>query len=379
MNSVTESRNPDSSNKAPKTRASFLDGVPAFGIRARKVFYPISITLFFFSMYVAGFGLADFMTIRGVHAAIILVSIFLLFPSGLFPSNNKAETVTSVVLASVAALSVFWFITNFNRLSILHRVEGIDILIGTLVILVTLEACRRSIGWSITLLGAAAILYGFLGSYLPGPLWHVGFDWSYIVQFIVVGDYGLFGAPIGVVATFVTLFLYIGALLQVTGGLDRFMNIAHAAAGNYTGGAGKVAVMSSGMFGVVSGATVANVATSGPVTIPMMKRAGYRPSFAAAVESTSSAGGQIVPPIMGATAFLLADFAGVTYWDVAKSAIIPAILLYASLLMMVHLHSCKEGLRGLRKEDLPDLRSSLVGLIPILLPIAWLSSAGRCV
>jgi len=214
--------------------------------------------------------------------------------------------------------------------------------------------------------------YAEFGNYLPGPIAHKGYSFWRLVNMVSVGTEGLFGSILGVSATYIAAFLIITAILQICGATKYFMKLAFSIAGNFVGGPAKVAVVSSALTGMITGSTVANVTATGSITIPLMKKVGYEKTFAGAVEAVASAGGSITPPIMGATAFIIADFLGISYWKVALSAAIPAILYYTSLFTAVHLRSIKLNMIGLNRNELPSFISSIKEAFPVLIPVGLL-------
>ena len=230
-----------------------------------------------------------------------------------------------------------------------------DVLVGTLGVFFVLEAARRVVGWPIVTVACLFLVYAFLGPLLPGIFAHQGVDLEHLVGHLYFTTEGVFGIPLGVSSTFIFLFILFGAFLERTGMGQFFIDISNAVAGWASGGPAKVAVISSALEGTVSGSSVANTVGSGSFTIPMMKSLGYRPEFAGAAEAAASTGGQIMPPVMGAAAFLMAEFTGVPYIVVVKAAIIPAILYFTGIWIGVHLEAKKCGLKGIPRNQLPKI------------------------
>ncbi len=263
----------------------------------------------------------------------------------------------------------------FNAQSIIRqgiRFEWYQVLIGILGILATGEACRRSVGLPIVIVASCFIVYAIFT--LPNPVLMKRLE--YIVGYLFYGKEGILSTPINVCSKFIVVFIIFGAFLERTGIADFFINISNAVVGGFSGGPAKVAVVASAFEGMVSGSSVANTVGSGSVTIPLMKRTGYKPEFAAAAEASASTGGQIMPPIMGAAAFLMADYVGVPYSNIVVRAILPAVLYFAGVFITVHLEAKKEGLRGLSKEELPKflpLLKKVYLLIPLILLIYLVS------
>jgi len=251
---------------------------------------------------------------------------------------------------------------------------------GALAILLVLEATRRLVGWVMVALGAAFILYAKFAYLMPGPLAAKGSTWERIAVYLYLDTNALFGLPLVVTASIVVAFIFFGQALYAVGG-DKFLtDLASVAMGRYRGGSAKVAVVASTLFGTVSGNAVSNVVLDGPITIPMMTRAGYAPHMAAAIEAVASTGGQIMPPVMGVAAFLIAEFLAIPYSEVALAAVIPALLYYIALFVQVDLEAAKHGLLGLPREQLPRFRSVMAGgwvfLLPLLVLVYTLMIAG---
>ena len=245
-----------------------------------------------------------------------------------------------------------------------------DFYIGILAVIIVLEGARRAVGLPITIIAGLFLLYAFYGPYMPDFMAHRGQSLDSIVNLMFFSTDGILGTPLAVSSTFIFAFLLFGAFLVKTGVGEYFNDLAIAIAGKLTGGPAKVAIFSSALQGTISGSSVANVVTSGSYTIPMMKRLGYNKNFAGAVEASASTGGQLMPPIMGAAAFLMVEFIGrgVTYWDIAKAAAIPAVLYFTGIWIMTHFEAKRLGLRGLKDEEMPD-RSKVFKKIYLLIPI----------
>ncbi len=244
--------------------------------------------------------------------------------------------------------------------------------LGALAILLVLEATRRLVGWVMVGLGGVFILYAKFAYLIPGLLGGKGSSWERIAVYLYLDTNGLFGLPLSVTAGMVVAFIFFGQLLYAVGG-DRFLtDLAKAVMGRYRGGPAKVSVVASCLFGTVSGSAVANVVVDGPITIPMMKRTGYAPHVAAAIEAVASTGGQIMPPVMGVAAFLIAEFLAIPYSQVALAAVVPALLYYLALFVQVDLEAAKHGLRGLPAAELPRLAPVMRRGWAFLLPLAVL-------
>lgn len=248
----------------------------------------------------------------------------------------------------------------------------IDRTMGIIAIILVLEACRRCLGNILPLLAIIGFVYAHFGNYLPGALYYRGASISKIIFLQYMLPEGIFGAITKVSSTIIFMFILFGAFLLVSGGGKIIINLAYSIAGRFTGGPAKVAVISSGLFGSISGSAVANVVTTGQITIPMMKEVGYKPSFAAAVETAASTGGLIMPPIMGAGAFIMAELLGIPYFSVVKAAFIPALLYFISILIAVHFEAKRQNLSGLSPEKLPSLKKTLLSGMHTILPIVIL-------
>lgn len=249
-------------------------------------------------------------------------------------------------------------------------ITQVDFIVGLIAVVLVLEAARRAVGLPITIIAIAFLIYAYYGPYFPAFMAHRGQDLESIVNLMYFTTDGIFGTPISVSATFIFVFLLFGAFLVKTGVGQYFNDLAVALAGKLIGGPAKVAVFSSALQGTISGSSVANVVTSGSYTIPMMKKLGYRKEFAGAVEAAASTGGQLMPPIMGAAAFLMVEFIGrgITYWDIAKAAAIPALLYFTGIWIMTHFEAKRVGLKGLRDDQMPN-RQEVFKKIYLLLPI----------
>lgn len=243
--------------------------------------------------------------------------------------------------------------------------------LGTICIVALLEATRRTVGWAIVILAIVFLLYAFAGPWLPGMFAHRGYSFERVLSQLYLGGGGIFGTPLGVSATFVILIIIYGSILEHTGAGRVLMDIATGATGRSRGGPAKAAVVGSSLMGMISGTAVANVLTTGTISIPLMKRNGYKPHVAGAVEAVASTGGQLMPPVMGAAAFIMADMIEKPYLDIARAAIIPAILYYIVLFAVVHLEAVKQNIPVLDRDELPSIAGSLAarGHLLVSLPV----------
>lgn len=309
---------------------------------------------------------------RGFFMLLMMPLIFIFISSSLFRSQ-ALEDISSLVLAALSAVVFTWNIVHFERLYSDPFLEPQDMAMGAIGLLLVLEAVRRTVGMPITLIFMIFLLYAYYGASIPlNQLRHGGLDFETIVSMIFYGTDGVFGTAIGVCATFIVVIIMFGGMLRVTGTSTLFMNLGKSIAGRYVGGPAKIAVVGSASMGMITGATVANVATTGSVTIPMMKRAGYDRHFAGAVEALASSGGQLMPPIMGAAAFVMIEYLNIDYFQLIAHAIIPAILFFFAVLLIVHMRSLKLGLGAIPLKDLPDSKQELIKRGHMLIPIVIL-------
>ncbi|WP_103107812.1 TRAP transporter permease [Brevibacillus reuszeri] len=311
---------------------------------------------------------------RPIHLAFGLCLVYLLYAGRSKGDSNKIGVINILLALLGVAVTLYWVVDYEGLVTRTGNYTSLDMVVGGIAILLVLEAARRVVGLPITLIATIFLLYTYLGPYMPGFLEHRGSDLSRIIGHSYYTLEGILGTPIAVSSTFIFLFVLFGAFLEKTGVGEYFNDLSLVVAGRRIGGPAKVAVFSSALQGTISGSSVANVVTSGAFTIPMMKRLGYRSEFAAAVEASSSTGGQIMPPVMGAAAFLMAEFIGVPYLEIAKSAALPAILFFVGIWIMTHFEAKRLGLRGLTKEELPNKKEVLKKAY-LLLPIVIIITA----
>ncbi|GAA3710971.1 TRAP transporter permease [Oceanisphaera sediminis] len=272
--------------------------------------------------------------------------------------NHNSPTASDVILALMTAGTVLYWISQFELLNYRAGAENeVDMLISIVGLLLSLEICRRVLGWSITLIGVAMIAFALFGPYLPELLAHRGFRFERLATALFLTTNGVFGVMASVLATYVILFIFFGAFLQKSGAGRFFIDLPLALAGRSTGGPAKVAVISSALFGSVSGSAIANTVSSGAFTIPMMKRAGFRPHVAGAIEPAASIGGMFLPPIMGAGGFLMAELTGTPYSTIMMLSIGPALLYFLAVYCMVHFEAKKHGLVGVQGEEIPHWKT----------------------
>ncbi|WP_255428706.1 TRAP transporter permease [Sporosarcina sp. FSL K6-1540] len=308
---------------------------------------------------------------RSIHLGFALSLIFILFPARKKSKRerNKVPFYDMILALLAIGVGLYWPLLIGDLVLRVGRVSILDIIVGVLAILLTMEAARRAVGMPITIISAVFLVYAFFGPYFPGFLAHRGQDLKSVVQLMFFTTDGILGTPISVSSTFIFVFLLFGAFLVKTGVGAYFNDLAVVLAGRLVGGPAKVAIFSSALQGTISGSSVANVVGSGSYTIPMMKKLGYKKEFAGGVEAAASTGGQIMPPIMGAAAFLMVEFiGGVTYWQIAKAAAIPALLYFTGVWIMTHFEAKRVGLKGMTEDQIPDRKKTLKKIY-LLLPI----------
>ena len=329
----------------------------------------ISVIFVLFQLYATLSGAITAQVLRATHLAFVQLLAFLLFP----PTKNSPRNTLpwyDIVLGLIGAACWLYIVVNFD--SLVRRSGNnttLDVAIGIVGILVLFESCRRIVGLPIMIIAGSFIVFAFAGKYLPGFLHHRGYSLQRVVCHLFYNTEGIMGTPIGACSTFIFLFILFGALLEKTGIGHFFIDVCNALAGGASGGPAKVAVLSSALLGTVSGSSVSNTVGSGSFTIPMMKKLGYKGEFAGAVEAAASTGGQIMPPIMGAAAFLMAESLGLPYITIVKAAIVPAILYFTGIFITVHLEAKKLGLKGLPKEQLPRFMPLLLKKGYMILPL----------
>lgn len=318
-----------------------------------KIVAAIAIAFSIFQLYTAIFGVLDAQLQRAIHLGFGMALVFLLYPSRKSWSRHKVHPI-DVLLAIVGAATPAYILIEYKELVLrAGLVTDVDFIVGLIGILLVIEATRRVVGLPMVCVVLFFLAYAFLGPYMPGALAHRGLTLEQLVSHLYYTTEGIFGIPLGVSATFIFLFILFGAYLESTGLGKFFIDLANAVAGWASGGPAKVAVLSSGLMGTISGSSVANVAGTGSFTIPMMKKLGYHKNFAGAVEAAASTGGQLMPPIMGAAAFLMAEFVGVPYLEIVKAAAIPAVLYFLGVWIGVHFEAKRNDLKGIPRSELP--------------------------
>jgi TRAP transporter 4TM/12TM fusion protein len=335
-----------------------------------------------FHYYTAGFGLLRETTHRGVHVAFVLGLVFLVFPLRKAMLEQAPRPSVAApggiplydwIAAVVVATSVLYVPYIFDDLAFrVGNPNTLDVAMGSVLVVLLLEATRRAMGWPLPIIALIFIVYALAGPWFPGLLKHSGASWPALVNHLYLTSQGIYGIAVGVVATYVFHFVLFGVLATAIGLGKLFIDVASAVAGRYAGGPAKVSVFASALFGTLSGSSVANAVTVGSLTIPAMIRLGYPRHFAGGVEAAASTGGQITPPIMGAAAFLMIEFLNLPYSTIIIAAIVPAFMHFFGVFMQVHFEAKSKGLRGLTREELPDVRKTLRENWPTLLPLVLL-------
>ncbi|NYG49127.1 TRAP transporter 4TM/12TM fusion protein [Bradyrhizobium sp. IAR9] len=352
---------------------NFEHGFPeGFGPRWwGQLAYWIGIAFATFQLYVAAFNYLPSQVVRGVHVGFLVLLTFGLIAN--FTAKSNAGRALGWVIGGAGFLcGLYQWIFYADLIARDGDPTRFDLVVGTVLAVLIFEGTRRLMGAALPLMCGACLVYWFFGQYLPSPLNHRGYDFDQIITHLSFGTEGFYGVPIYVSATYIFLFILFGSFLERAGMIQLFTDVSLGLFGRTRGGPAKVAVFASGMMGTISGSGVANVVTVGQFTIPLMIRFGYRRAFAAGVEATASMGGQIMPPVMGAVAFIMAETLGVQYSEIVKAAAIPAILYFASAFWMVHLEAGKHGLVGMKRSEIPSAWKALVTRWYLVLPLAAL-------
>ena len=332
----------------------------------------VTVTAILMSVFILYTSLTTPLVAMRQRAVVLMLSLFMIFLVYAFKKKQHINYLD--VMLALAAFGVNAYII-FNFQNLITRIgmpNSTDLLLGFVCIILVLEGTRRSIGWPLPLVTSVFLLYAYFGNYIPGQFGHRGYDYERIINQLYLTTEGIFGVPIGVIVTIVFLFILFGSFLERSGGGNFFINLAVSIAGKAKGGPAKIAIIASGLMGTISGSSIANVVTTGSFTIPLMKRIGYRPAFAASVESAASTGGQIMPPIMGAGAFVMAEFTQISYLTIIGAAAIPALLYFFSIYMNVHFEACRQDLKGMPDEDVPKTKEVIKDGYVYILPIVAL-------
>ncbi|MEH6446160.1 MAG: TRAP transporter fused permease subunit [Oceanospirillaceae bacterium] len=342
-----------------------------------------------YHFYASGFGLVRELLHRGLHLSFVLGLVFLLFSykraTSLTVAKNSWYRISGVtlpdILFSVMAVVAALYLPLLPPELVAERVGNpsqFDVLMGSILLLLTLEAARRSVGPTLPIIALVFIAFALFGPYAPGALKHGGTSWLGLINHLYMTNQGIYGVAIGVMAQYVFLFILFGVLATRIGLGQLFIDLAMVIAGRYAGGPAKVAIFSSAFMGTISGSSIANTVTTGALTIPAMKKVGYPAHFAGAVEATSSTGGQITPPILGAAAFIMVEYLEIPLKDILAAALFPALLHYFGIFIMVHLEAKKLGLRGLSADEMPKaslvLKQHWLSVIPLIILVYFILS-----
>ena len=326
--------------------------------------------------FMFGIGMFKGLPARAIHLGFALTLTFLIFPI----SKSKKISIIDILISLVAAFCCLYIYFFYDQLVdrggfLLNISLGqninvpIELIIGIIGILILLEATRRAIGLPLVVIAVCFLLFSYFGKYAPEMISHGGLSLKRLVGFQWFDQEAIFGIPIGVSVDFIFLFVLFGALLETAGGGKYFLDLAFAMVGKMRGGPAKAAILASGMTGMISGSSVANTVTTGTFTIPIMKKTGFSKEKAGAIEVSSSVNGQLMPPVMGAAAFVMASFIGVTYFEVVKHAFLPAIICYVALFYISHLEALKLNLKGMEEKDVPNLKKTFLAGLHFLIPI----------
>ncbi len=339
---------------------------------AAKLVAAVALAFSAYQLVIAGFSPLSSLPTRAIHVGFLLALSFLIHPISRSSNRRRIAPYDALLALLAFVLALYHLVFESELIQRSGDPNAADLVVGTIFVVLVFEAARRVLGVALPIICGAFLAYGLLGQFLPAAIAHRGYGFDQIVGQLFLGTEGLFGIPTLVSATYIFLFILFGSFLEHAGMISLFNSIALGFVGHARGGPAKVAVISSGMMGTISGSGVANVLTVGQFTIPLMKRFGYTPIFAGAVEATSSMGGQIMPPVMGAVAFIMAETLNLPYVTIVKAAVVPAILYYATAFWMVHLEAGHRGLLGLPKDQCPNPWQAIRQKWYLMLPLAVL-------
>ncbi len=339
---------------------------------AAKALAAVALAFSTYQLIIAAFAPLSSLPTRSIHVGFLMALAFLIHPVSRSAERRRIAWYDALLAAVAFLLALYHLVFEAELIARAGEPSTMDLVVGTATVVLLFEAARRVLGTALPLIAAAFLFYGLFGEYLPGFLAHRPYGYDQIVGQLYLGTEGIYGIPTLVSATYIFLFILFGTFLEHAGMINLFNSVALGFVGHARGGPAKVAVISSGMMGTISGSGVANVLTVGQFTIPLMKRFGYAPVFAGAVEATSSMGGQIMPPVMGAVAFIMAETLNVPYVTIVQAAVVPAVLYYLTAFWMVHLEAGRAGLLGLPKEDCPNPWLAIRRQWYLMLPLAVL-------
>jgi TRAP transporter 4TM/12TM fusion protein len=339
--------------------------------RIERVLFAIGVAFSSYQVYTAAFAPLSSIVMRALHVSFLLLMTFVMFPTFARQGRRGAWVGWLLALAGVA-IGLYQWVFEADLIQRSGDMTTADLVVGVTLIVLVFEAARRIMGIALPIICAFFLAYGLFGDHLPGMLAHRPFGFDQIINQLSFGTEGIYGIPIYVSSTYIFLFILFGTFLEQAGMIKLFTDFSLGTVGHTRGGPAKVAVVASGLMGTINGSGVANVVTTGQFTIPLMKRFGYKADFAGGVEATSSMGGQIMPPVMGAVAFIMAETIGVPYVAIMKAATIPALLYFASAFWMVHLEAGRLRLLGMPKADCPDALAAVRENWHLILPLAAL-------
>lgn len=352
--------------------------IPGWGAGyGARILFAIAVAFSVFQLWTSAYSPLPSQVVRSVHVGFLLLLLFGLYANASTAFAKRAVFWCAAVIAF--ALSLYhWF---FYEDLVIRAGEPNtpDIVIGILVVALVFWAGKKMMGWTLPLICLIFLAYGLFGQYLPHPFNHRGYDFEQVVEVLFLGTEGIYGTPIYVSSSYIFLFILFGAFLERAGMIQLFNDIAMGTVGSSRGGPAKVSVISSALMGTINGSGVANVVTTGAFTIPLMKRSGFRPAFAGGVEAVASMGGQIMPPVMGAVAFIMAETLGLPYVEVVKAAIVPAVLYFITVFVMVDLEARRLRMKGLDKNEMPSALDAIRKRWFLVLPLAalvWLLFSG---
>ncbi|MCM3760332.1 TRAP transporter permease [Alkalihalobacillus oceani] len=355
------------------------DKQTSYGKVIKIIVFLITVSASIYHVYFGLTGVLEAFKMRGLHLAFLLPVSFLIYP--LIKGKSSISTlIIDIMLFIVSFISILYLTVLdyeriINRMIYVDRLTSLDLLFGVILIVSILEATRRIVGNSMVIIAFIAIVYALFGNLLSGPFSHTGVSFERLIEQLAFTTEGIFGIPLAASATYIFLFVLFGVFLEKSGVGQFFIDFSYAAAGHYKGGPAKVSVIASALMGSIAGSSTANVTSTGAYTIPLMKRVGYKPAFAGGIEAAASTGGQILPPVMGAAAFILAEFVGIPFTSVIIAAVVPAILYFVGIWFSVHFQAVKMGLKGLPKEEMPKWRYVLKHIhlsLPIIVIVAAL-------
>jgi TRAP transporter 4TM/12TM fusion protein len=324
--------------------------------------------------YASGIRFMQMVNVKhhAIHVGLILILGFSMYPAFKNSSRKRIAWYDWILIALSACMPIYTFARYDVFISTGFQPSTLDIVMGSILVLLVLECSRRISGPALSILSIIFIVYAIFGRYFPGIFMHRGYSWDRVVQCLSIGTEGIYGSTVKVSATYIVLFIIFGEVMNKCGMGKFFNDIANSLAGSTKGGPAKVAVLASGFLGSINGSAVANVVTTGTFTIPLMKKTGYSKEFAGAVEATASVGGQLLPPIMGAAAFVMAETLGVQYPVIIKAAVIPALIYYLGIIIQVQLRASRDNLVGIPKDQLPKAGEVMRRQGHLLIPIVFL-------